>query len=284
MPREHWSEREVQEAVSDYFAMLVKELGREPYNKKQHNRDLQARLDRRTEGSIEFKHQNISAVLIEFGYPYIEGYKPARNYQKRLREVVGARLRADPSLTAATATAVAQPVAGLPDVSDWDSVLVPPPIRDPGSAREYTTPAVGTSLVRGVNYLEREARNRSLGAAGEEYVLKLEQARLRASGARKLAERIEHSSRAHGDGLGFDILSFETSGKERLIEVKTTRLGAMTPFFASANEVAVSDEVRECYHLYRLFKFEECPKLFVLPGSLRESVVLEPVVFRASLP
>ena len=33
-------------------------------------------LDGRSKGSIEFKHQNVSAVLVDMGLPYIDGYKP----------------------------------------------------------------------------------------------------------------------------------------------------------------------------------------------------------------
>jgi hypothetical protein len=33
---------------------------------------------------VEFKHQNISAVLEELGLPWIPGYKPKRNYQRAL--------------------------------------------------------------------------------------------------------------------------------------------------------------------------------------------------------
>ncbi|BAS06695.1 hypothetical protein AHiyo4_01170 [Arthrobacter sp. Hiyo4] len=43
-------------------------------------------------------------------------------------------------------------------------------------------------------------------------------------------------SKTRGDGLGYDILSFEESGKERLLEVKTTKSRAETPFFVSRNE------------------------------------------------
>ena len=38
----------------------------------------------RTDPSIEFKHSNISAVLVERGQPYIDGYKPRGNYQRML--------------------------------------------------------------------------------------------------------------------------------------------------------------------------------------------------------
>jgi hypothetical protein len=63
--------------------------------------------------------------------------------------------------------------------------------------------------------------------------------------------------------------------------VKTTRFGSLTPFFASKNEVQVS-EVREAeYQLYRLFNFTKQPKLFALPGSLRNTCSLDPIQFSA---
>ncbi len=74
-----------------------------------------------------------------------------------------------------------------------------------------------------VDYLALEARNQSLGKAGEELVLRVEMDRLRREGASRLADRIEHVSHTRGDGLGYDVLSFESTGRERLIEVKTRR-------------------------------------------------------------
>ena len=38
-----------------------------------------------------------------------------------------------------------------------------------------------------------------------------------------------------GDGAGYDILSFETDGTERFLEVKTTVGYERTPFFISPN-------------------------------------------------
>ena len=83
-----WSGQEVEATVRDYLDMLASELRGVPYNKAAHNRALRARLDDRTHGAVERKHQNISAVLIELGFPYINGYKPLRNIQNMLRDVV----------------------------------------------------------------------------------------------------------------------------------------------------------------------------------------------------
>lgn len=282
MPAE-WSIEEVEATVADYFGMLKQELAGEPVNKAEHRRQLLRLLNGRPEGAVEFKHANISAILIELGYPYINGYKPRRNYQDLLREVVADRLKVDSALRAAAAAAVEAPVRMVSSRPTWEQAYVAAPSREERRNRVYERTTASKNPVRSVNYLEREARNRDLGLAGEQFALDLEHARLWNAGARRLAERIEHASKERGDALGYDITSFELDGSPRLIEVKTTRFGQMTPFFASRNEVAVSESAREQYHVYRLFRFESEPKLFVLSGSLREVVRLEPETFRASI-
>ena len=62
-----WSEFEVEAVVADYFAMLLKQLRGEEYSKTAHRRALMKLLDDRSDGSVEFKHQNISAVLLDIG-------------------------------------------------------------------------------------------------------------------------------------------------------------------------------------------------------------------------
>src|SRR5580658_8869363 len=115
---EPWSRIEVEAAVTDYFAMLGKELRGEPFNKAEHNRSLQLLLHGRTKGSIERKHQNISAVLIQLGYPYIDGYKPLGNYQELLRSVVEERISSETTLSHAVAAVVEAQVDGLPPIGD----------------------------------------------------------------------------------------------------------------------------------------------------------------------
>ena len=56
-----WTDAENDLIVADYFAMLAADVAGQSYNKAAHNRDLQAQIDR-NRSSIEFKHQNISAV------------------------------------------------------------------------------------------------------------------------------------------------------------------------------------------------------------------------------
>ena len=277
----NWSREEVEVVVADYLDMLHQELKGVRVNKADHNRRLQASLPGRSHGSVEFKHQNISAVLLETGYPSVSGYKPRGNYQDLLRTVVTERIAAADHLRTLTAAAVEAPVETVPEVDDLLSLLVAPP--SPSARRETyeQTRERRATMPRVVNWLERESRNRSLAGAGEKLALEFEHRRLWRAKRRDLAERVEHMSVTKGDGLGFDILSFESNGDERLIEVKTTGFGPMTPFFASRNEVAVSEERANAYFIYRLFAFRKEPRMFHLRGSLRATCILEPVQYAA---
>lgn len=90
-----WTRDEVETIVADYFAMLQAELSGKLYSKADHNRRLQRRIAR-NKGSIEFKHQNISAVLLNFRQPFIPGYLPRQNYQRLLEQVVLEWLSTEP--------------------------------------------------------------------------------------------------------------------------------------------------------------------------------------------
>ena len=130
-----------------------------------------------------------------------------------------------------------------------------------------------------------ETTSRQAGACptlGEEWVVALERARLVWAGREDLATQVEWVSQSLGDGLGFDILSFdERSDAERLIEVKTTGLAKSFPFYVTANEVRCSEDVPEQYHLYRVFNVAKSPKLYVLQGALTSTCRLEPVSYLA---
>lgn len=58
-----WTEGEVDLIVVDYFDMLAMELRGGAFVKSRRNAALQE-LTGRSRGSIEFKHQNVSAAII----------------------------------------------------------------------------------------------------------------------------------------------------------------------------------------------------------------------------
>jgi hypothetical protein len=282
MADSNWSREEVEAIVADYFHMLTQELSGQAYNKAEHRRALQERLRDRSEGSVGRKHSNISAVLVELGCPYISGYKPLVNYQQLLFDVVEARLLADRVFDQSALAATELP-ATAPLHADLSLVLTEAP-KLVAQAEEGTDARIRQSRTRvGVvrDYLAREARNRSLGSAGESFVVAYERYRLHSNGASNLSDRVEHVAATKGDGLGFDVLSFELDGRERFIEVKTTTFGKETPFFVSRGEVRFSQEAGEQFHLYRLFEFRRSPRLFDLRGSVQANCILDPVSYLA---
>lgn len=277
--RRPWTREEVEAVVADYFHMLTLELTGQQYNKSEHRRALLMRLEQRTEGAVELKHQNISAMLIELGMPWIIGYKPMKNYQSALFDVVAARLSSDGDLDTAAQNAVERPAVTPRIVGLDDVVVAPPQVRRVSD----TKPARPTTARSGVkrDYLALETLNRSLGAAGETYVVQFEQQRLHSVGATKLADRVEQVSRTKGDGLGYDILSFDTAGREKWIEVKTTTFGLQAPFFVSRRELEVSKHEPDKFHLYRLFEFRDRPRMFQLKGPVDRHCILDPISYRA---
>lgn len=277
-----WSRAEVEATVAAYFDMLRLDLAGEVYNKSARRRALQRMLAGRSEGSIERKHQNISAVLLDLGFPYIDGYKPLSNYQELLRRVVEERLAEDPHLVTRVAEEVERE-AVVPDVDDILDMLVRAPEPRDRPRTRYSRDRLVPAASSRPNYLLREIRNASLGRAGEHLVLNYERARLLAAGQDRLAAGVEHVAETRGDHEGFDVLSFETSGAERLIEVKTTSFGQYTPFFVSANELRTSQQAADQYRLYRLFSFRKRPRFFTVPGSIEHSFELDPKVYEARL-
>lgn len=277
---EDWSRLEVEACVADYLHMLELELNGQQFNKSARIQGLMQKLDGRSKASVEYKFRNISAVMQELQWPTVSGYKALENYQLLLLEVVEAQLGHRPALQVAAEHAVTRPAAVTEAVVD-EQVWIPKP--KPKRLKEAPPQYSPRFSPARRDYLARESHNRSLGRAGELFVMELEAQRLHAAGCKVLAERVEQVSETQGDGLGFDVLSFERDGRERLIEVKTTAFGELTPFFVSRNELARSNADAERYQLYRVFDFRKRPRLFNLPGAIESHCQLDATTFLAQL-
>jgi hypothetical protein len=267
-----WQDDELDAIVSDYFDMLRADLSGREYVKSRHSAALMALIGR-THRSVEFKHQNISAVLDELGLPWIPGYKPKRNYQNAIFGAIDRYLTNHPAMLEASPGSVPTP----PAVSA--EVFVAPPVLTPA---DEPTPEPLRRLVRKFDPVERDHRNRSLGKAGEEFVLELERRQLIQTARSDLARRIRWVSAEDGDGAGYDVLSFDSNGRERLLEVKTTNGSARTPFFLTSNERDVASERPEDWCIYRVHLFAKDPKIFTISPPLEGVVNLRPDTWRAS--
>lgn len=128
-------------------------------------------------------------------------------------------------------------------------------------------------IYKNTDYLELETKKRTVGMFGEFLILNDENKKLKSLG---IHEKAEHSSKDVGDGLGYDITSFDKNRKPIYIEVKTTKKNEADNFYVSANEYKVANQLKDRYFIYRVFclnkktgkykvriySFEDIDKLF----------------------
>jgi hypothetical protein len=266
-----WTAGEVAVLLGSYFLMLADELAGRPYSKKEQFLGVM-KLIGRSKGSVEFKHQNVSAVLDEIGLPWIQGYKPRDHYQDSLAEAVGQHLIQHPDLLN-----LAKP--GAIKIPAESNILVAPPLlnSDPESR-----PAGIRRLIGKFDPAARDERNRALGKAGEEFVVGFERRRLERAGRDDLARNVRWVSDLDGDGYGYDVQSFETDGEERLLEIKTTCGNERTPFWMSKRECDVAAEKGDTYRVRRVFHFRNQVQMFDIAPPLETRLLLTPATFMAA--
>jgi predicted RNA-binding protein with PUA-like domain len=263
-----WPDGEIQPTLTAYFAMLRAELAGQSYVKTAFNREVQG-ATRRSRGAVEFKFANVSAVLREIGLPYVLGYQPRVNIQGALRPAVERFLASDTELARILEEMPAPDLPPTVELVEVDSPVMAPP---------GTTGRGRTTI--GVDYLERQARNRDVGLKGELLVVEHEHAWLSAYGRFDLAELVIHVPGTLGDGAGYDVSSFLLDGSPHHIEVKATRGSIAAPFFLSANELRYALEHPGAYSIYRIFDLGPNPGFYKLTGNLAEILDLTPVSYQ----
>src|SRR5690606_6911494 len=126
---------------------------------------------------------------------------------------------------------------------------------------------------RTVNYIQNNIENKRIGDLGELWVMKREEQRLVRANRPKLAGKIKHVAKDIGDGLGYDVLSYDQDGNEIFIEVKTTRGKVNSTFFITRNELEKSKIEQQYYRLYRVYNFNEeteSAELMIIHGDLSD--------------
>jgi hypothetical protein len=271
-----WSAAEIAAVVGDYLAMLQAEIAGQPYSVAGHRRALLPRLSpARTEAAVEYLHQSISTAMLDLGLPYLRSYQPVSSDQAILTAEIQRHLEADPALL--------QALRGRPDDG------TPPH----GRLQRMSPPASSVPPVSSAGTHDRTGRhpdygllheeNRRRGKLGEELVIDYERARLREQGRPDLADAIRWTAREDGDGLGYDVLSFDLNGRERYIEVKATAHGEGTPFYLSSAELDFAQHHADRYALYRVYDIDGEPRFFALRGDITAVLELIPVTYSARI-
>jgi 5-methylcytosine-specific restriction protein A len=91
-----WSDAELEASVDAYLKMLALEQLNQPFKKADENRILrEGPLSKRSASSVEYRMQNISAVMEQLGHKRITGYVSAKNLgsgvSKRIREILATK-------------------------------------------------------------------------------------------------------------------------------------------------------------------------------------------------
>jgi hypothetical protein len=281
-----WSLAESRNVVDEYMSVLVADLKGHATIARQLKEKLMLCLGK-SEKAVRFKLRHISSVLVNSDQPYLKSLKPLGranidlvdwNETEVLKCLIEKWLARDDFLTVLVQHASQE----IKFTHAAEKIRAEP--ESPPETDCYDDPSRPRRLLRvpvRINYAEREAANRSLGTAGEEWVFNHERSRLESLGYPDLAARVRWVSRDDGDGLGYDIASFNMDGSPRWIEVKTTRQGKYAAFYISAGEVAFARENTEKFYIYRVFNFGDATGLFILSGVVESHVRLTPTSYRA---
>lgn len=133
------------------------------------------------------------------------------------------------------------------------------------------------------NYMAIQEKAIQISEGGVHLVLNHEKEYLLANNLPDLAQNVIKMSCTNG-GVGYDILSYDLNGNEKLIGVKTTSGGKSLGFYISPNEVSISSQYPNKYYIYRIFDYNQetnTGKYFVIQGSVEENFKLTPSEFKA---
>lgn len=134
-----------------------------------------------------------------------------------------------------------------------------------------------------IDHIENEKEKIYIGKLGENFVFMREIEKLKEFGFKNKMPK--HDSFELGDGIGYDIKSYDKNGNEIFIEVKTTRGSCSQPFFITKNELELSKKIGNNYYLYRLYNFDEkmnSADIYEINGNL-EYICDDPTLFRVSI-
>lgn len=96
-------------------------------------------------------------------------------------------------------------------------------------------------------------KNTKLGNKGEDIVVDYEKDELILKGRKDLADKVFATRKQKGNAERFDVFSYDENGKEKYIEVKSTKGKLSNRFHISENEVQFSHEYADKYYLYRVY-------------------------------
>ncbi|WDV44507.1 DUF3883 domain-containing protein [Clostridiaceae bacterium M8S5] len=124
-----------------------------------------------------------------------------------------------------------------------------------------------------IDYVKLAKSNDTIGKTGEEFVLNLLKKELKEKGLSN--KKVRHVSKKDGDGLGYDILTYNEHGEEVFVEVKATTQGVKSPFYMSSYEREFAIRNKEYYKLFRVFNLDLSTGIgdyYIIEGDIEQQL------------
>lgn len=137
-----------------------------------------------------------------------------------------------------------------------------------------------------VDYSVQSKKFKRIGNRGEQIVVMAERQILIKSGKPDLAEKVDQISK-RDDSIGYDIKSYDNSGVEKYIEVKSTlKPVGFCNIFISSNELRISKR-KDNYYFYIVYDVgSKKPKIWKIKGTdlLNDgNIEIKPILYKISL-
>lgn len=137
-----------------------------------------------------------------------------------------------------------------------------------------------------VDYSVQSKKFKRIGNRGEQIVVMAERQILIKSGKPDLAEKVDQISK-RDDSIGYDIKSYDNSGVEKYIEVKSTlKPVGFCNIFISSNELQISKN-KDNYYFYIVYDVgSKKPKIWKIKGTdlLNDgNIEIKPILFKIAL-
>lgn len=136
---------------------------------------------------------------------------------------------------------------------------------------------------RKTDYIGKAKNQQDIGYAGEIFAIKVLSNSLVEKGLKSLADKINHVSKSIGDGLGYDILTYDEQGNDIFVEVKTTTMGINSPFYMSASERQFASSHSNNFVLFRIYDFNLKSGIgdyYIINSNIDEEFEFEPNIYK----
>ena len=283
-----WSIEETNLVCDLYLHQLKSYLSEKKTLTPGHTREFLARKLNKSNKAVRLKMHHISSILVNSDLPYLETFKPFSRVdidfvdwketeliKKKLLKELDTKEFIDLFITALSKSNYSTEITEnntfeklpKPEVFEYNKTISQKTIR----------------ICPKINYVEREIKNSKLGEAGEKWVLDFEKRRLKNIGRGDLTDKVIWASKDIGDGLGYDIISYDKDGNKLFIEVKTTCLGKYSVFYLTEREIKTAAELGNDYLIYRVFDFDKETKIYKIENNIQEELNLIPNTYRATI-